>query len=173
MRSTTRFVPFKITYNSFVFCQLWELFFSRISVCQKNFDNCFGETFHVAFPYLRIGTFQFRNNIKTLSELSENINHWCWEESVLTAPLELYFRIKREIKKKNGLIKWTTSIFHNKLVNTPSCLSRLNAPCRYSNDTSSFSFNHCITNGSNQLRTTHEIRYHYTNCFRSKDCEGS
>lgn len=32
---------------------------------------------------------------------------------------------------------------------TPSFLSRLKAPCRYSKETSSFSFSHCITKGSN------------------------
>ena len=79
------------TYDTFVFCQLWELLFSRVGVGQQDFDDGFSETFHVSFPDFRIGAFKLWDDVKALRQLRENINDWRRKQGVLTASLELLF----------------------------------------------------------------------------------
>lgn len=62
----------------------------------------------------------------------------------------------------------------NIIIFTSSFLSLWKAPLRYSSDTSSFSFSHCITNGSNHLwqkdrETSENILISILNLIRNSD----
>lgn len=59
---------------------------------------------------------------------------------------ELLWNYNYKIKFK----KLSDQSLRRRCLLTPSFLSLLKAPCKYSKDTSSFSLSHCITNGSNQ-----------------------
>ena len=79
----------KLTYDSLVFCQLWEFLLGRVGVGKQYFDYSLGESFHVTFPDFGIRTFEFRHDIKTLGELREDVHHRRRKQGVFAASLEL------------------------------------------------------------------------------------
>ena len=78
-----------MSYNAFIFSQFWEFFLGDVGVGQEDFDDGFGEAFHVALPNFRVGTFEFGDDVETLRKLRENIDDRRREQGVFTAALEL------------------------------------------------------------------------------------
>lgn len=52
-----------------------KLFLHDVGISDENLYDGFGESFHVTFPYLWVGTFQLVNDIEALCELSEDVHY--------------------------------------------------------------------------------------------------
>lgn len=79
------------TYNSLIFHLVWKLVLGNICVGDEHFADSLRKPFHIPLPDLRVRTLEFGDNIKTLRQLCEHINHRVGEQRVFRALLKLKY----------------------------------------------------------------------------------
>lgn len=80
------------TYNSFIFHLVWKLVLGNICVGNEHFADSLRKPFHIPLPDLRVRTLKFGDDVKTLRQLREHINHWVGEQRVFRALLKLKYK---------------------------------------------------------------------------------
>ena len=86
-----------LTYDFFFFCLSWKLFFANFCIGNKDLDDCLCKALHVPLPNFRVRTFKLWNNIKTLSQLSKNIDYGVGEQCMFGTSLELKKERKNQV----------------------------------------------------------------------------
>lgn len=79
------------TYNSLIFHLVWKLVLRNICVGDEHLADSLRKPFHIPLPDLRVRTLEFGDDVKTLRQLREHINHRVREQRVFRALLKLKY----------------------------------------------------------------------------------